>query len=136
MKNSAIEKWIVHQNFTREEERENEIGYGAPSGAFLLLNSGDNESPFWKLFYPPGDGEQADETGSWDEIPNWDESDVGGYYVTGGKCWQNGPFCSVACAQEMNPNATRFERQSIDDDPTGTTHCLECGCPINTGHVD
>lgn len=70
MKNSAIEKWITRHGFIQEESRENEIGYGSPSGAFLLLNSGDaEESPFWNLFYPPGDGEQADETGTWDHPP-------------------------------------------------------------------
>jgi hypothetical protein len=74
MKTSAIEKWIIRHGFTQEEDRENEIGYGSPSGAFLLLNSGDdNELPFWKFYNPPGDGEQADETGSWDEIPQWHE---------------------------------------------------------------
>ena len=72
MKNSAIEKWRIRHGFYQEEDRGNEIGYGSPSGAFLLLNSGDNEeSPFWKLFNPPGDSEQADETGTWDQTPHW-----------------------------------------------------------------
>jgi hypothetical protein len=72
---TAIEQWLDQMGFTCEEERsKTERGFGHESGAFLTLNSGQDESPFWALYCPPGDGEQPDESGNWDETPDWTPS--------------------------------------------------------------
>jgi hypothetical protein len=69
-----IEMWIDKNNYQMIETRQKEHCYNGPDNSFLVLNPGDSEQPFWNLYYPPGDGERADETGSWNEIPKHNPS--------------------------------------------------------------
>jgi hypothetical protein len=67
-----IQEWAKTQGYKAVEERREETGYDGPDGSFLIINFGDAEAPFWNLYYPPGNGEHPDETGAWDETPNYD----------------------------------------------------------------
>ena len=80
--NTAIEKWLVENNYHLEDRRERtrlrarECGYRGPDKSYLVLPGGDErwgESGYWSLYYPPGNKRRTtvDERGGWNETPTW-----------------------------------------------------------------
>ena len=67
---SAIKQWLSEHKYRLTGQYDDGNCYDGPGGEFVVLSLGDGEPNYWRFFTAKNaDGEHADQTGTWDEVP-------------------------------------------------------------------